>query len=395
MESELVGYFIGWGVYERNVHAATLAERGAAQRLTTINYAFAGIDEELRCTLLDPYADYQRIYSADESVDGAADDPGQPLKGNFNQFAKLKAAHPQLKLVIAVGGWGDSARFSDAALPENRTAFVASCIDLFIRGQIDPARGIAMPGLFDGIDIDWEYPGACGASCDYRPEDTQNFTALLQEFRRQLDEIDPRLLLTVAAPAPARLSSLWELDQVAEQVDWINIMGYDYHGSWLPNGPTNHHANLFTDPSDPSESPLSSNEAVQRYLAGGVPAEKLVLGVPFYGKGWRGVADANYGLFQPAQGLAPGAFEAGGESYARLTQRELPAFFDEATGASWLYDGDEFWSYDDVTSLARKAQYVREQNLRGIMFWELSGDDDDGTLVRTLDEALTEQLEEE
>ena len=126
-----------------------------------------------------------------------------------------------------------------ATSPPESIAFISSCINMFINGNF--ALGVGDPTIFDGIDIDWEYPGRCGATCDFRPEDTQNFTALLAELRRQLDAIDPNLILTIAAPASQYYYSAIELNKIHQYLDWINLMTYDFHGSWEPNGPTNHH----------------------------------------------------------------------------------------------------------------------------------------------------------
>jgi chitinase len=385
---EIIGYFIQWGVYRRDYHVKNIVTSGSADILTTINYAFAGIGDDLQCEILDAYADYEKRYDAAESVDGVADLVSQPLKGSFNQLKKLKAIYPHIRVVISVGGWSDSAKFSDAALPENRTAFVSSCIDLFIRGNFDPANGVVDPGVFDGIDIDWEYPGACGATCNHRSEDTENFTALLAEFRTQLDAIDPNLLLTIAAPASEHHYSKIELEQVHQYLDWINLMTYDFHGGWEPQGPTNHHANLHASPADPSQPPMSATTAVQGYLAGGVPADKLTLGLPFYGHGWTRVPNVDDGLYQPAGGLPRGTWQKGIEDFEVLEAKGYPGFWDPLAQAHWIYNGKTFWSYDNADSVAAKMDYINGQELRGVMFWELSGDDPGGTLVSAIGNGL-------
>ena len=181
----VVGYFAQWTVYRRGYLPKHVASSGAVQQLNVMNYAFAAPDANLKCASLDTFADYNKRYDASESVDGVGDTVSQPLKGNFNQILKLKKLNPALRVLISLGGWTESYRFSDAALPANREAFVTSCIDMFIKGNV--ATGISAAGVFDGIDVDWEYPGSCGATCAFRPEDKQNFVALLAEFRRQLD----------------------------------------------------------------------------------------------------------------------------------------------------------------------------------------------------------------
>jgi chitinase len=309
------------------------------------------------------------------------------LKGNFNQLRKLKQLYPGLKVMMSIGGWTESYRFSDAALPANRAAFVASCVDQFIRGNF--AAGVTGPGIFDGIDIDWEYPGRCGASCNWRAEDRQNFTALLAEFRSQLNAINPNLLLTIAAPSSEYFYSQIELSQIPQHLSWVNLMTYDYHGSWEPGGPANHHSPLYSSPADPSEGQWSSDKTVRGYLAGGVPASKLVLGLPFMGHGWTGVADGGaHGLYQLAAGVAPGTFEAGVEDFKTLEALGYPGYWDDQSQAYWIYNGSVFWSYDNAASATNKMSYVKAMNLRGAMFWELSGDSADGALITAIWEGL-------
>src|SRR5258708_4646892 len=136
-----VGYFIQWGIYGRQYYVKNLETSGQAARLTHINYAFGNVDASGKCVSADPWADYQRPVSAEESVDGVAGGPGQALSGNFNQLRKLKLKHPDLKVLLSLGGWTLSANFSNAALTdESRKALVKSCIDTFMS-----------TGVFDGF----------------------------------------------------------------------------------------------------------------------------------------------------------------------------------------------------------------------------------------------------
>jgi len=379
--TEVVGYFAQWAIYQRDYYVKNVVTSGSADTLTTINYAFAGIDANLNCYSLDTFADYNKRFDAIESVDGVGDTVAQPLKGNFNQILKLKQMYPNIKVVISLGGWTQSFRFSDAALPQNRAAFVASCIDMFINGNMEP--GINAAGVFDGIDIDWEYPAACGNTCDYRPEDTQNFTALLAEFRSQLDAIDPNLLLTIATSAGADKYNLMELNQIHQYLDWINIMAYDFHGGFEASGPTNHQAALYSNPNDPN--PMGSgNDAVLGYIAGGVPANKLTLGVPFYGRGWGNVPDVDNGLYQPAGRIPRGKYEQGIDDYKELAALGYPSYWDPIAQAHWIFNGSTFWTYDDANSILNKMNYINNMGLKGVMFWELSGDDSSGTLINAI-----------
>jgi len=408
-----IGYFAQWGIYSRNYFVKDIDTSGSAAKLTHINYAFGNVKDgefvcyiETRAGYGDGYADFQKGFTADQSVDGVADKWDDKLKGNFNQLKKLKAKHPHLKILISLGGWTWSKNFSDAALtPERRTRFVQSCIDLYIKGNLpiyggEPAGGPgAAAGVFDGIDIDWEYPAAPGNDGNiYRPEDTVNFTLLLAEFRRQLNELTQQTgkpyLLTIAAPAGEDKYSKIQLGQIHQYLDFMNLMNYDYFGAWAATGPTNFHARLYGHPSDPSAPPAkfySTDKSVTDYLAAGIPAKKIVVGVPFYGRGWTNVPNVNNGLFQssPSMRAAPKIFpfgEDGIEDYKRLKTLGYPSFRDPITKSFWIYNGTTFWSYDDPTAMQEKMDYIKARGLGGAMAWELDGDD--GTLMSAIDAGL-------
>ncbi|GKS88387.1 glycoside hydrolase family 18 protein [Acidovorax sp. SUPP2539] len=395
---EVVGYFTSWGIYARNFKVKDLVAQGGVPAVTTINYAFgnvqpvqAGGTGPVVCQLGDAYADVERAWAAEESVDGQGVDASQPLRGNFQQLLALKRAYPGTKVLIALGGWNGSKWFSDAALTaESRSALVTSCIDLFIKGRTDGSTTGNGPaaGVFDGIDIDWEYPAAEGAEGNtVRPEDTRNFTLLLQEFRRQLDAIDPQLRLTIAAPAGPQTAAKIELAEVARSLDFINVMAYDLHGAW--ESTTNHQAALAPNPNDPARTQkLSVVETVGRYLQAGVPAHKIVVGAPLYSRGWTGVTNAQRGLYQPATGIPAGTYEAGIEDYQTLQAKPgFTRYWDAHARSAWLFDGTTFWTFDDAQTLREKARFVKLARLRGMMFWELSGDG--GELVRAVGDELS------
>ena len=413
---KFIGYFAAWGFYNPPYHyVKDLITQGAAQRLTTINYAFANVQNN-QCVVGvtatgvgDAYADYQMAVDAAHSVDGVADMAGQNLMGHWNQLRKLKALYPNLKVLISLGGWTWSGGFSDAALPANRQAFVASCVDAFIRGNVPVSGSIggtgAAQGVFDGIDIDWEYPASPGLSGNvYRPEDTQNFTALLAEFRSQLDAqgvIDGKhYILTIAAPAGEDKYTHIELNSIPQYLDWMNLMTYDFHGAWDTTGPTNFMAPLYGSPNDPSigvAKKYYADYAVNAYLAAGVPANKLVLGLPYYGRGWTGVTPGpnNNGLYQSASGPAPSTRpnEDGMEFYRTLKanyESTYTKYYDPITQAMWIYNPSTtvWWSYDDPTSLATKLAYLRSKGLGGAMAWELQADTADGELTHVIFDQL-------
>lgn len=395
----VLGYFTQWGIYSTGYTARQLDASGGAARLTHLAYAFGNVRNN-RCETGvlkandpatgeggDAYADYSRTYTAAESVDGVADVWDAPLRGHWNQLRKLKAKHPNLKVLISLGGWNWSRGFASAARPENRQAFVASCIDAYIGGNLpafDYAGGAgAAAGVFDGFDIDWEYPAACGLTCG-GAEDTANFTALLAEFRRQLDAIRPGLQLTVAIGAGVDKIRVTQPDQYHPYVDAINLMAYDFHGGW--ENRTNFHSALFDSPNDPSTgdaAQYNSNDAVLALLARGVPAGKINLGMASYGRGWTNVGAANNGLYQSGTAAA-GSLEPGIERYAVLKALGWPSYRDSASMASWIFNGNTFWSFDDPSTIADKMSYVQTQGLGGAFLWDFSGDDAQGSLLAAI-----------
>jgi chitinase len=400
-----VGYFTQWGIYGRNFKVRDLETSGAAANLTHINYAFGNVDSTGRCFeanaagVGDAWADYQRRFGAAESVDGVADVFDQPLAGNFNQLRKLKARHPGLKVLMSLGGWTWSRYFSNAALTSaSRQAFASSCIDMFVKGNLpvfggEPQGGPgSAAGVFDGIDIDWEWPGSAGNDGNVvRPEDRANFTLLLAELRRQLDAYGAttgkHYLVTAFLPAdPAKIGAGVEIGPVFNQLDFGTVQGYDFHGAWEVQ--TNHQSQLRTPAADPSPGKFSVEKAINAYRAGGAPARELVVGVPAYGRGWQGVSSTNNGLYQTSTGPAPGTWEAGIEDYKVLSGRAGTRLRDTTNGALWLLSGNQWWSYDDPQLLVQKANYVKSNGLGGSMMWSLDGDDAQASLVKALHNAF-------
>jgi chitinase len=390
----IIAYFPEWEV-RRPYYFKNIVTSGAAGKIAMINYAFGypGPDPktgEIRCQMRDPAAAYQQTYTAEMSVDGQADDPAQALRGHFNQIKKLKAQFPHIKIVISLGGWTDSTWFSDAALVETREKFVASCIDLYIHGNLPEEVGAggkgAAAGVFDGIDIDWEYPVQGGDSGIHnRAEDFENYPLLLKEFRRQFDRIGrPELLLTMAGPGPGQAHQ-YNLPEAHPYLDLVNLMTYDFSGPWSTI--TAHHTNLFASVDDPAPvgQRLSADATVRLYRDEfGIPAGKLVIGAAFYGKAWTGVPAENHGLYQPGKAAA-----GDNGNYNRLIERleqGYTSYWDDSAKAPYLYNETEgiFWTYDDPRSLAMKARYARDNGLGGVMFWEISGDDAQGSLVNAI-----------
>jgi len=285
----------------------------------------------------------------------------------FTEVAALQGRHPHLKVNLSVGGWGAEGFSAMALTPENRAAFTADALN-WLEGHD-----------LDGIDIDWEYPVG--------REEGENYILLLADLRQGLNRLMERLsrplTLSTAVPAASWFPRAIDLDRVQQQVDYLKLMAYDFYGGWSPT--TGQTANLYRNPQDPAD--WSVDQAVQLYLAAGVRPDKLLLGVPFYARAWRGVAPENGGLYQP---YTSSAYEHG-LSYTEL-QRFLAdpsykRFWDDTAKAAYLYNGQELISYEDPQSLAHKAAYVREKGLGGIMIWEY-GHDLSGQLLEALHAAL-------
>ncbi len=326
----------------------------AAGKLTRINYAFAN------------------LRAGKIALDYPTD------KQNLAMLVALKRQNPSLMVLISAGGWLWSGHFSDMALTrQSRSVFIKSVVK-FIR-QYD----------LDGLDIDWEYPGLPGAGNRFRPQDKQNYTLLLKELRERFDEeskkLQRRLLLSIATGATSDFLANTEMAEVQKYVDTVNLMAYDYYepGS---DPLTGLHAPLFTDPADPKK--ISADRSVQEYEQAGVPAAKIVLGVPFYGHEWGEVPDQNHGLFQPGKPV-PNAFAKYGDLSASLRNGDFTRYWDGAASAPYLYSASRhiFVSYEDPQSLALKCKYVLDHKLAGIMFWDYSGDPS-GALLDTIQSSL-------
>ncbi|MFB9247083.1 glycosyl hydrolase family 18 protein [Sphaerisporangium melleum] len=369
--NKLLGYFADWGVYQRNYHVKNIETSGSGGKLTHINYAFGNVTNG-QCAMGDSYAAYDRFYSAAESVDGVADtwDTGA-LRGNFNQLRKLKAKHPGLKVLWSFGGWTWSGGFGQAAA--NPAAFANSCYSL-----VEDPR---WADVFDGIDIDWEYPNACGLICD--SSGSAAFRNLMQALRNRFGS---SYLVTAAITADG--TSGGKIDAAdyggaAQYIDWYNVMTYDYFGAFAPTGPTAPHSPL-TSYSGIPQAGFYSDAAIQKLKGKGVPASKLLLGIGFYGRGWTGVTQSTPG--GSATGAAPGTYEAGIEDYKVLKTR-CPATGTVA-GTAYAYCGNQWWSYDTPSTISGKMSYAKNQGLAGSFFWELSGDTTGGELITAMRSGL-------
>ncbi len=314
----------------------------AANKLTRVNYAFANIKDG-------------------KIVAGFLHD-----SENFQILNSLKQQNPHLQIVVSVGGWTWSGAFSDMVLtPQSRAVFIESVAQFVRENELD------------GLDIDWEYPGSIGNGNTFRPEDKQNYTALIKGLRSRFDveekELGRPLLLSVAVGASAEFVANTEMGEAQKYLNSVNLMSYDYYEADSDHI-TGHHAPLYTNPADPKH--ISDDASVKLFLAAGVPAKKLVLGVPFYGHAWGNVDSKNHGLYQPGSKIELNANY--NSIVSNLLKNGFVRYWDSAASAPYLYNPSThvFVSYDDPESMALKCHYVLEHKLGGVMFWDYSGDSD-------------------
>ncbi|MCI3922975.1 glycosyl hydrolase family 18 protein [Paenibacillus sp. TRM 82003] len=367
----LFKYYTSWSIYGRGYNPADID----VSKLTHINYAFADIcwsgftSAGVDCRI--DGVPLQREYNFDGEI-VLGDKDADPV--NFAALRDMKAAHPHVKTMISVGGWSWSDHFSDmAATPLTRHAFANSVVD-FLREY----------GL-DGIDVDWEYPVAGGeADNSRRPEDRENFPLLFELLRAKLDAAGQQdgkyYLLTIASGQGDDFVENANLARAASSLDFVNIMTYDYSGSW-DTTPT-HNAPLYRDPANPTMNAarFHVHGGVMGHLNGGVPDYKLVLGYPFYGKGWKG-CEPN-GQYKACEGGTDfGTWENAAFDYSDLETNYVGRngyvrYWNEASKVPYLFNTETgtYISYDDPSSAAYKAAYIKEMNLAGAMVWEVSGD---------------------
>ncbi|MFH0068381.1 glycosyl hydrolase family 18 protein [Peribacillus sp. NPDC056705] len=344
------GYYAGWSTYNGfNVSDID------ASKLTQINYAFANIGDDLKMQVGDPDADIEKSFPGDSSTDA--------FKGNFNQLKKLKQKFPHLKTVISVGGWNWSGKFSDAALTDSsRTVFADSVVKFLVTYG------------FDGVDFDWEYPVGGGLKTNVtRPIDKTNYTLLLQKVREKLDAQQAldgkKYTISIAAGASSSFAESTQLDQIGKIVDYVQLMTYDMHGPW--ESLTGFNSPLNASSGEPSNSP-SDSQAVQLFLDNGVPANKLVMGIPFYGYEYKGTNNTNNGLNQSYTGVESVSYNTIEKNF--IGKNGFVRYWNEDSQVPYLWNGSTFISYDDAESMDQKADFIKSKGLAGAMIWEISQD---------------------
>jgi len=344
-------YFVQWGIYQRNYQPADLP----VGDLTHVIYSFMNLNADGTVFTADTYADLQKHYPAD-----SWNDVGNNAYGTVKQLYLLKKANRKLKTMLSIGGWTWSTNFPSAASTDaNRKNFAKTSVTLM------------KDWGFDGIDIDWEYPAdATQAS---------NMVLLLQAVRAEMDSYSRQYAnnyhfqLSIAAPAGLDNVNKLQLKQLGQVLDHVNLMAYDYAGSWSTT--SGHDANLYNV--NAGSTPFNTDAAVTAYLAGGIPANKLVLGMPIYGRSF----EQTNGIGQPFNGIGQadqshGSWEAGVWDYKALPKSGATMTCDNAAVACYSYDANakELISFDTPDIIKTKVQYLQSKGLGGSMFWEASGD---------------------
>ena len=311
-----------------------------ANKLTHINYAFVNVQDSM-------------AWLTNIETDTI----------NFRILNKLKDINPDLKILISIGGWSWSGNFSDAVLTHSsRKKFAKTSVDIVADHDLD------------GVDIDWEYPNQRGDNNVYRPEDKQNYTLMFEEIRKELDKLSEKTgknyELTTAVGASYSYIENTEMDKASEYLDYVNLMTYDFYTSGDTAG---HHSNLY--PPEDYEKDASGHKTFKEFVAAGVPPEKLVMGIPFYGRSWIMKTADKHGINMPVAERARG----GGYTFVKdslVNQKGFIRYWDENAKAPYLFNAEtnQLVVYDDEESVMLKCEYVNENNMGGVMFWQYASD---------------------
>lgn len=417
--------------YVQNFHVFSgiflrrMVDNGSAAQLDLLVHAFVDIRADAQgnphCAAFDEFADYQFFFDQTRSVDGSVDSFADgALRGQVHQLQELKALFPHLKILASIGGFsaGVNGFEAAAATPASRKAFVSDCINSYIKGNFSNTTGLApifdtgfseqplitppigpFPGIFDGFDIDWEFPT--------QPQDRANFVALLKEFRTQLDALGRGHVLTAALPAGEQNFSLINLPAAAAQLDFINLETFDYNG---PFNPFTGFVSPLVQTQFDTNPIFNITFTVDSYLQAGVPADKILMGIPFYAYGWAitgpsapgqngqfvaAVNPANPSTGNPPNYAGTVAIQldpaltgvASTETHAFIDLNVLPfsqLFHEPKAQTPYAFDGLNWWTYEDARSIAVKTRFARERHLRGAFIFEEPDELPDGSLFNAV-----------
>ncbi|MDF2632706.1 MAG: hypothetical protein K0Q85_1302 [Caproiciproducens sp.] len=329
----VVGYYTSW-----SRHSGFTPDKIDASKVTHIHYAFADISSGLQLTMTDAYTDLK----------------------NLEGLRNLKKKNPALKIIISVGGWDNSKRFSDAALTSSsRETFAQSCLNFILKHGLD------------GVDLDWEYPVSGGvAGTVHRPQDKQNYTKLISAIRQKLNvqtaRDGKRYFLTITG-APDKAFTNNTEPALFSSVDYLFIMAYDMNGPW--DQYTGFNAPLY--PSDAGNR-ISVSQGIKNYLNAGASPKKLVLGMPFYGYSYEVSGVSNSGLNSTFTAAKSVGYDMVVSKF--LNNSAYSTYYDNASMVPYLFGNNTFVTYENSKSIAQKAKLAKEYGLAGVGAWELAFD---------------------
>ncbi|KAH7134489.1 chitinase [Dactylonectria estremocensis] len=341
-------YFVNWGIYGRNYQPQDLP----ASQISHVLYSFLNVQADGTVYTGDSYADLEKHYPGD-----SWNDPGTNAYGCVKQLYLLKKTNRKLKVMLSIGGWTWSGNFpAVASSAATRSTFAKSSVTLM------------KDWGFDGIDVDWEYPA--------NDTEASNMVLLLQAIRDEMDSYAAQYAsgyhfqLSIAAPAGPENYKKLHLSALGALVDHVNLMAYDYAGSW--SAYSGHNANLYADTSNPNSTPFNTNDAINAYIIGGVPPQKLILGMPIYGRSFESTA----GIGKSFSGVGPGSWENGVWDYKALPKNGATVSYASTARAYYSYDSStqELISFDTPDMVIKKVSYLQGLGLGGSMFWEASAD---------------------
>ncbi|KAF3483730.1 endochitinase 1 [Arthroderma uncinatum] len=355
-----VGYYVNWATYDRKFDPTDLD----ASQYTHILYSFADIAPSGEVKFVDTYSNLEKSFAGD-----SPSAQGNNLRGALKQMYMMKKKNRHLKTLLSIGGWSYKDNFrGPASTDAGRQMFAKSSVKML------------KDYGFDGIDIDWEYP--------QNEQEAGDMVLLLAEIKKALKEYSDSIgdgykyLLTVASPAGEQHYGKMKLGEMDQHLDFWNLMAYDYSGSW--DGKSGHSANIFRSTSDPESTKFNTQDALIAYGKAGIKPEKIVMGMPLYGRAFAQTEGKPGSQFN---GVGEGTWEKGVYDYKTLPQEGAQVVECEKEVASYSYDPVKklFISFDTPKIAGMKANYIKQMGLGGTMWWETSSDKPvgQGSLVET------------